>query len=207
MEEPRIVVLEGGAGELLEELLELDREVSWEVVDERYKSMGFEEYAARHREVFMGIYRSPGEQAFIVALDASGRPIGMAWIREEWDTVNYIKYAYLYDLEVRREHRRSGLGKRLLEEAIRYCERKGYAKLGLRVESRNAGALRMYEEFGFRPIALIMELQLGGGGASWRSRRPRRRPVSPGARRRPPRRRPRCGRPSTLRPIGPPCSP
>ncbi len=159
--------IEERGDEVLEEVMELDREVSWEVMDEAYRSsMSYEEYARRHREVFLSIYNSPGRQRFIVAYDASGRLAGVAWIKEEMDTVNYERYAYLYDLEVRREHRRRGLGRALLERAIEYCRRNGYDRIGLRVELRNSAALRLYLRAGFRPSALFMELRLDGGASS-----------------------------------------
>ncbi|MGC8969580.1 MAG: GNAT family N-acetyltransferase [Conexivisphaera sp.] len=158
--------IEERGGEILEEVLELDREISWEVMDEEHRSsIGYEEYSRRHRELFLSIYNSPGEQRFIAAYDDSGRLIGVAWVKEEMDTVNYERYAYLYDLEVRPESRRSGVGKALLEGAVEYCRRKGYRRLGLRVEVRNSPALRLYRRFGFRPSALFMELDLGGGRA------------------------------------------
>ncbi len=153
--------------EVLEEVLELDREISWEMMDEGQRSsLGYEEYARRHRELFLSIYRSPGRQRFFVAYDGSGRMIGVAWVKEEVDTVNYDVYAYLYDLEVRREFRRMGVGRALLDRVIEYCRRNGYRRLGLRVELRNAPALRLYSRAGFRPVALLMELRLGEGAST-----------------------------------------
>ncbi|MFP3229192.1 MAG: hypothetical protein RXR47_03495, partial [Nitrososphaeria archaeon] len=78
--------IEEHGAEILEDVLELDREVSWEVMDEAARSsMGYEEYARRHRELFLSIFNSPGEQRFFAAYDASGRLIGVAWVKEEMD--------------------------------------------------------------------------------------------------------------------------
>ncbi|MGB9733796.1 MAG: GNAT family N-acetyltransferase [Conexivisphaera sp.] len=153
--------IEERGDEILEDVMDLDSEISWEVMDEKHRSsMNYDEYLRRHRELFMSIYNSPGRQRFIAAYDASGALVGVAWIKEEVDTVNYESYAYLYDLEVKKEHRRSGVGRALLERAIEYCRRNGYSRIGLRVELRNTAALRLYVSSGFRPSALLMELEL-----------------------------------------------
>ncbi|BBE41467.1 GNAT family N-acetyltransferase [Conexivisphaera calida] len=153
--------IEERGDEILEAVIDLDSEISWEVMDEKHRSsMDYDEYLRRHRELFLSIYNSPGRQRFIAAYDVSGALIGVAWIKEEIDTVNYESYAYLYDLEVKREHRRSGIGRALLKRAIEYCRRNGYRRMGLRVELSNTAALRLYLSSGFRPSALLMELEL-----------------------------------------------
>jgi len=49
-------------------------------------------------------------------------------------------------------HRRKGLGSRLLAETLRQCRAEGVAEAFLEVRRSNAGAIDLYEKFGFRQI-------------------------------------------------------
>ncbi|MCE4606276.1 MAG: GNAT family N-acetyltransferase [Desulfurococcales archaeon] len=145
---------------LLERIIEFDRRISWEFVDKNYNNDSYEEFAKTHREVFMYIHNLPGREAFLVADDGSGGILGLSWIKESWDTVNYIKQAYIYDLEVEDTHRGRGIGKLLLEESEKYARSLGLGKISLRVEIDNSKAIKFYLRNGFKPIALIMEKKI-----------------------------------------------
>ncbi len=141
----------------LEDVIELDAEISWEFVDERVKSsMSYEEYKKRHRELFFELLHEPGEHVIFGAF-VGGRLVGIAWAKERWDTVDYVKVLYLLDLEVRQEFRGRGIGSKLMEAVERYCREKGYPKVVLRVEVTNEDAMSWYESLGFRRRAIILE--------------------------------------------------
>lgn len=145
---------------MLEKLIEFDRRMSWEFVDDEYKTMGYEEYSQRHREVFMELYKSPGRSMFIVAEDEQGSLAGSLWLKESWDTVNYVRHAYILDIQVAPAHQGKGLGGRLLEEAVRLAKELGIDKIALRVELKNKRAIKFYLKHGFKPIAITMELKI-----------------------------------------------
>ncbi len=69
---------------------------------------------------------------------------GMWVVREE---------AHLTTLAVNPNHRRQGLGKRLLREMICIAIRRGALKMTLEVRAENQVARRLYEAHGFLPIA------------------------------------------------------
>ncbi|RSN72569.1 MAG: GNAT family N-acetyltransferase [Thermoproteota archaeon] len=147
--------------ERLEEIIKLDEEVSWEFVDEKVKEeLGYEEYAKRHRELFLELLRSPGEQRFFAALDENGDIVGVAWIKIIWDTVNYVKFPYLMDINIKEGYRGRGIGTMLLNAVEEFCKRKGYRKIGLRVESSREDLVNWYKKKGYIVKSLYMEKEL-----------------------------------------------
>jgi len=54
-------------------------------------------------------------------------------------------------LMVAKSHRRLGIGRALLDEAVEWARGAGVTKLELHVFPHNEPALRLYESFGFRP--------------------------------------------------------
>ena len=147
--------------ERLEEIIKLDEEISWEFVDEKVKEkLGYEEYARRHRDLFLELLRSPGEQKFFAALDDNGNIIGVAWIKIVWDTVNYVKFPYLMDINIKEEHRGKGIGTLLLNAVEEFCRRRGYDKIGLRVESSRGDLVNWYKKRGYVVRSLYMEKEL-----------------------------------------------
>ncbi|MCE4613984.1 MAG: GNAT family N-acetyltransferase [Desulfurococcales archaeon] len=145
---------------MLSRVIEFDRGISWEFVDKEYNNQSYDDFVETHKEVFTLLHNLPGREAFFIAEANTGEIIGLAWVKETWDTVNYIKQAYVYDLEVNASHRGKGLGKRLLNESIQYIKNLGLQKIALRVELYNTNAIAFYLKQGFKPTALIMEKKL-----------------------------------------------
>lgn len=56
----------------------------------------------------------------------------------------------LYYLASRPDHRREGIGRRLVEEAEAWCRARGVPKLNLLVRKENTAVLAFYEALGFR---------------------------------------------------------
>lgn len=58
--------------------------------------------------------------------------------------------AELYQLAVRQDCRRRGIGAALLKEALLYCRRNGADSLYLEVRRSNNPAISLYKEYGFK---------------------------------------------------------
>jgi ribosomal protein S18 acetylase RimI-like enzyme len=69
-------------------------------------------------------------------------------------------YAFVSDLVVRAEHRGSGWGRRLLDEAERYARSKGLARIKVGVLARNRIARRLYSRSGFEDYHLQLQKRL-----------------------------------------------
>jgi len=136
----------------LEEIRKLDREISYSFV--RF-SIPYEDFAKRHEELFRELL-SHGEHKFFAALDEKGKLLGHVWVCLTLDTVDYVKIAYIYDIEVIKKARGLGIGSALLRRAEAWAREKGAKKVVLRVEVDNP-AVKWYEERGYQARALIME--------------------------------------------------
>ena len=88
-------------------------------------------------------------------------PVAESWISDTWVTGDRI--GELESLSVLPDHRAAGLGSRLLEEVHREFEALGVEDLIIGLLPGNAGALRLYERFGYRPTWLYVS-RFGGGG-------------------------------------------
>ena len=84
------------------------------------------------------------ETSFFVALDQTGRMVGLA---QCW-RVPFVK-----DLVVAADWRRKGLGEALLLHAFSFFQRKGEPYIDLKVDRDNpSGAMRLYSRVGMKPI-------------------------------------------------------
>ena len=68
---------------------------------------------------------------------------------------------YVSRLIVRKENRRQGIGKALVEYAISHAAKMGYSEMSIGVDMDNYGALRLYTAAGFREILFLGEDENG----------------------------------------------
>lgn len=87
-----------------------------------------------------------GSGSFIACEDGGG--IGMARIFAEADTPGRM---HLVGMWVDPRHRRRGVAKALVEQAVRWAEERRAREVILWVVDRNLPARRLYERAGFRP--------------------------------------------------------
>lgn len=86
------------------------------------------------------------DAAVLVALD-DGRVVGRLSLSRDPHPASH--HVADLGLMVAESHRRRGIGKRLLEEAVTWARGAGIRKLELHVFPWNESALRLYESFGF----------------------------------------------------------
>jgi streptothricin acetyltransferase len=84
------------------------------------------------------------ERLLAVARD-DNRLLGYLLASKAWNG-----YALVEDFAVAREARRSGLGRRLMDEALLWAGEMGLPGLRAETQSNNVPACRFYEAFGFR---------------------------------------------------------
>ncbi len=94
-------------------------------------------------------------RAGLATLIASGARISVALVQDQ--IVGYVcvhrheSVGHIVRLAVHPAHRRRGIGRQLLVEAMAYLERLGVARLTVNTQQSNRHALRLYESLGFRP--------------------------------------------------------
>jgi ribosomal-protein-alanine N-acetyltransferase len=91
--------------------------------------------------------KEDGRRIFLV-LESDGKVAGYAvgWV--------VLDEFHLGNIAVVAEKRRSGYGRRLLEEILKQVYQLGCRMASLEVRSSNESAVELYKTFGFRPIAI-----------------------------------------------------
>ena len=104
------------------------------------------------------------EDAVVLVAEEGGAIVGYTYAALEgndWLTLRGPA-GVIYDLMVDPEHRRRGLGRRLLSEAIAALERMGAPQVQLSTAERNATAQRLFASLGFRPTMIEMTREVPG---------------------------------------------
>jgi len=65
-----------------------------------------------------------------------------------------VDEAHLLNIAVRKQYRRRGIGRKLLEKFLEVCNRRGSRLSYLEVRSGNRAAQKMYYDFGFMPLSV-----------------------------------------------------
>jgi ribosomal protein S18 acetylase RimI-like enzyme len=87
----------------------------------------------------------PDGNQFWVAETEDHKVIGMIGVQHHDEDVGEIRR-----LRVHPEYRRRGIGSRLIEEALRWCEERSYLKITLDTYMDRDAALKLFQKFHFR---------------------------------------------------------
>lgn len=90
-------------------------------------------------------YSERGGSGFWVAENATGQVVGMIGVLHLEDSVGEIRR-----LRVRADHQRRGIGARMLEHAVAFCQENGYLKITLGTAVGTLPAVKLFEKFHFR---------------------------------------------------------
>jgi RimJ/RimL family protein N-acetyltransferase len=102
--------------------------------------------AADERRYLRAIRRYPNAAVY-VAEDEDGLIVGRLSIARDQHPA--CRHVADLGLMVAATHRRRGIGTKLLEAAVAWARQAGVRKLELHVFPHNAGAIKLYEQFGF----------------------------------------------------------
>jgi GNAT superfamily N-acetyltransferase len=92
--------------------------------------------------------------------------VGMVSLLFTVSTAEGAPACWLEDMVIRPEHRRNGLGSRLLQHAVQEAKADGFARITLLTDRDNASAIRFYRRHGFQPSEMVpLRLHLGEGGS------------------------------------------
>ena len=88
--------------------------------------------------------RASGNHFWVATLPA-GEVVGMIGVQHNEDGVGEIRR-----LRVQKDYRRRGIGSKLVEQALRWCESQNYLKITLDTFMDREPAIKMFEKFRFR---------------------------------------------------------
>ena len=92
-------------------------------------------------------------EAFLVG-EIAGRPVGYIMCKTEYGFSNFkklgfVKKGHMVSIAVLEEHRQKGIGKAIVEEALKGVKSKKCDELYLEVRCSNTGGVKLYENLGF----------------------------------------------------------
>ncbi len=92
-------------------------------------------------------------EAFLVG-EIKGRPVGYIMCKTEYGFSNFkklgfVKKGHMVSIAVLEEHRQKGIGKAIVEEALKGVKSKKCDELYLEVRCSNTGGVKLYEKLGF----------------------------------------------------------
>jgi ribosomal protein S18 acetylase RimI-like enzyme len=102
---------------------------------------------------------------FEVRASDTGALVGFAWLaieRRHGSTTGFI-----YDLEIKPEHRRLGHASRALSALETFAANEGAASVGLHVFAFNSGARALYSRCGYEVVSLNMRKALRRGAIGY----------------------------------------
>jgi GNAT superfamily N-acetyltransferase len=93
--------------------------------------------------------------SIVLVADKGNEIVGMCSVQTLISTAQGGPVGVLEDLIVRKDHRRNGIGTRLLSEIFRWCDTKNISRLQLLRDSDNRNALIFYDDNGWSSTRLV----------------------------------------------------
>jgi ribosomal protein S18 acetylase RimI-like enzyme len=129
---------------------------AWEILSEdQRRELDKEKWSRRVGELFDMATKQESHKVF-VAEDENQSFLGYVWVGEGIHAIAGTKHGYVYDMFVKEEHRRKGVGMMLMEKAERYCREIGYHEMLLMVAIHNQPAKKLYTKQGFKAEQMYM---------------------------------------------------
>ena len=131
-------------------------ETAWRTFSEsERKELDREKWTKHILEGFERLSKRETDRIF-VAENESHAFLGYLWVGEGSNMMTGLKHGYVYDIFVKKEFRKKGIGRILLEKAEDYCREKGYSRILLMVSADNANAIGLYNKIGFKKEQIYM---------------------------------------------------
>ncbi len=135
---------------------EISIRTAWERFSEdQRRELDKEKWSRRMGELFDMMVKKESHRVF-VAEDENQSFLGYVWVGEGSNPMTGTKHGYIYDIFVKEEQRRKGIGMMLMEKAERYCRETGYHEMLLMVEINNQPAQKLYTKQGFNAEQMYM---------------------------------------------------
>ncbi|MEM3833699.1 MAG: GNAT family N-acetyltransferase [Thermoprotei archaeon] len=145
----------------LDDIIKLDRELSWELLDNNVKKeLNLDEFAKRHEYMFKKLYNTSIGQQIILGVFDNENLIGYAWIELRLDTISMLPACFIVDIGIKQEYRGKRIGTDLMYEIIKIALNNNARTITLLVEKKNVKAINFYKKFGFKITGYVMEKSL-----------------------------------------------
>jgi len=88
--------------------------------------------------------------------NTTAQKVGCIWVGNGVDQIQGDRYAHIFLLYVKPDHRRQGLGQRLMQQAQTWARKRGDRQMGLHVFCQNQAAIALYQRLGFQTQSWLM---------------------------------------------------
>jgi ribosomal protein S18 acetylase RimI-like enzyme len=105
---------------------------------------------------FVRDYAFDSESEVYIVEDPERGLAAQLWLHTTRNRFNRLDELWIWDITVREEYRRKGIGRKLMEFARHRAEVKNCAELWLLVSSKNNRAVRLYETVGLKNAGFLM---------------------------------------------------
>ena len=103
-----------------------------------------------------------GKNSFVLVADDDG-VIGYSSAKIDPDRPFLVdSIGYIPNVAVLKEHRKHGVGRKLLDETVRELKKRGAKTISITVDLKNTAAITLYKEAGFVDYYADMRLIYGG---------------------------------------------
>lgn len=124
---------------------------------------GFLPNPEQRYESWLGKLVKSDRNVFLVAEDETNQKLTgflAATIEEEIPIYRLQEFAFIHDLWVEPEYRRSGVARQLVMEAMEQLQKLGVGQIRLDTAAINETARKLFSECGFRPSTVEMLIEL-----------------------------------------------
>ena len=148
-----------------EEDLDAIAAIWWDDMLQEHLKLGSDEYTPKPENIaraakqeYFRDWLGGGEKFMLVAEDNG--VVGYSAAKINADPAFVIdKIGYVKNIAVKKERRKQGIGKSLLDETIRALRKRGAKAITLSLDPKNTTAKKFYEENGFYDYQITMRLK------------------------------------------------
>jgi len=117
--------------------------------------------ADNHQEEMIKAYEnSIHHGAYFIVARKAGILMGWVLIDKSTDWFTSEEIGWISDVYVKKEYRKQGIAKQLLQQSLWQFKHLGYSDVRLNVFSFNESAIRLYEKLGFQDVCKFMKIDI-----------------------------------------------
>jgi ribosomal protein S18 acetylase RimI-like enzyme len=142
-----------------------DSAVIAQLMAQLIEASGYEGWQVSPEQVEESLRKMANSDAYQVLLaEDGGQVVGLLSLSFRHTLFHSAPSALIDELVVERAHRRRGVGRQLMAEAIERCRAAGCCEIEVSTERSNEAAQEFYRQHGFSHEAVLFEREFGEDG-------------------------------------------
>ncbi len=142
-----------------------DSAVIAQLMAQLIEASGYEDLQVSPGQIEESLRKMADSHAYQVLLaEEKGQVVGLLSLSFRHTLFHPALSAFIDELVVEQSHRRRGVGRQLVAEAIERCRAAGCCEIEVSTERSNEAAQKFYRQHGFSHEAVLFELEFGKSG-------------------------------------------